>query len=375
MLPIEDPNHVTVDLAALARNFDQLRRLTPEGVRIMGVVKSDAYGHGAVRVAETLVEHGVDYLGVARLTEAVALRSSGVRAPVAVLSGFHERDEALTAVRNGITPVLFEARTVRLLSEESERAGIVSDYFIKVDTGMGRLGIPAERVAEFTGEVKNLPWLNILGIMSHLSSADEEDERFTLEQIRRFDAAAAALRSTGVEAPMNSLSNSAGLGRYRQASYGMVRTGIMLYGAKPSLRFKPATVLEPAMSFSSRVIQVREMPPAVPVSYGRTYYTRGPERLAVISAGYAEGLPRSMSNKGFVLVGERRAPLVGTICMNLTVCDITGIHGVEAGDEAFFLGSQGDSTITADDIAAWAGCISYDVLCSIGMRNKRVYLK
>ena len=375
MTSIREPNCVTIDLSALARNFRRLRGLVPPAVKMMPIVKSDAYGHGMLEVSKALEECGVDFLGVANFSDAIELRRAGVRAPVAALSGLRTRDEAAAAAAGAVAPVLNDLDTARILSEECTGAGLECEYFVKVDTGMGRLGIPCEEVVPFMEIAGMLPRIKFLGIMSHLSTADESDEDFALLQIRRFEKAVERLRSIGVRGPLNSLSNSAALCRYRQADHGMVRTGIMLYGAKPAEGFRPPVDLEPVMSFRTEVVQVRDVREDAPVSYGRTYYTGGPRRLAVLSAGYGEGIPRSMSNRGRVLLSGRRVPQVGTICMDLTICDITGIENVKPGDEAVFIGSQGDSAITADEMARWSGCISYEILCSIGQRNKRTYLR
>jgi alanine racemase len=220
----------------------------------------------------------------------------------------------------------------------------------------------------------HLKHLDLEALTSHLSSADERAGNFTEIQIKHFMKAIEAGRSMGLALPFNSLANSAGVMWHQQTHFEMVRPGIMLYGGLPSPDFISPVTLKTAMHFKGQVLQVRDLPDHTPISYGRTYYTEGPRRIAILSAGYGDGLPRSMSNRGNVLVRGKRVPIVGTICMNLSLCDITGLEDVKPGDEAVFLGSQGDEIITGDDIARWSGTVSYEVFCSIGHRNKKEYL-
>ena len=231
---------------------------------------------------------------------------------------------------------------------------------------MGRLGISEEEIIPFIHKIAALKDLHLEALTSHLSSADECVGDFTENQIGKFKKAIETTRSLGLHLPSNNLANSAAIMGHTQAYFNMVRPGIMLYGGLPSPEFSSPVALKTVMNFKGRVLQIREFPERTPVSYGRTYYTEGPRRMAVLSAGYGDGLPRSISNRGNVLIKGKKAPIVGRICMNLTICDITDIRDVKEGDEAVFLGSQGDETITGDDLARWAGTISYEVFCSMG---------
>lgn len=340
----------------------------------MGVVKSDGYGHGLIPVSRTLEQSGVDCLGVAHLQEALELRDAGLHIPVVVLCGIRTSEEARIAVLNDLTPVLFDLQGIELLAKESKEQNKKTRFHLKVDTGMGRLGVAGNEVASIVNRIREYNSIELEALTSHLSSADEASGDFTETQIRRFEEAIETCRSMGLELPLNNLANSAGLTAYRRSHFDMVRPGIMLYGGLPSPGFYSDISLRPAMHFKAAVVQVRELPGHTPVSYGRRYYTSGPRKLAILSAGYGDGLPRSMSNRGYVLIHEKNVPIVGTICMNLTVSDITGIEGVKPGDEAVFLGTQGEQTITGDDMATWADTISYEVFCSIGQRNKRSYI-
>jgi len=368
------PNNLKIDLSALHHNLKQLTRLAGPGTGIMGVVKSDAYGHGMPEVSRKLEEAGVACFGVAHLYEALALRQTGTGLPVVILCGVMTADECRQAAENGLTPVLFDLSVAEALDRESSKLNKKTSVHIKVDTGMGRLGIPHDDAGRFLKRIMDYKNLDVQALTSHLSSADEKNSDFTRTQIENFQKAVDAGRALGLELPLNNLANSAGIAGYQDARFSLVRPGIMLYGGLPSPDFETPVTLRPVMRFAGRVTQIRELPDKTPVSYGRTYHTRGPRRIAVLSAGYGDGLPRSMSNRGRVLIRGRKVPVVGTVCMNLTMCDITGLDDVKTGDEVVFLGSQGGESITGDDVGRWAGTISYEVFCTIGGLNRKDYL-
>jgi alanine racemase len=276
-------------------------------------------------------------------------------------------------VEHDLEPMVFDPEVVEILAREAERRGKGAGVYLKVDTGMGRLGIPHGDVSTFLEKIRPLGNLTVMGLTSHLSSADESNEGFTRLQIASFRQAIEKGRAIGFALPKNNLANSAGTLAYRESWFDMIRPGIMLYGGSPSPGFRSPVPLKPVMRFSGRVLQVRRLPPHTPVSYGRTYTTDQERRIAVTSAGYGDGLPRSLSNRGHVLIREDAAPIVGTVCMNQTLCDVTHIEGVLPGDEVVFLGTQGRQTITGDDIARQAQTISYEVFCSIGQRNIKEY--
>jgi alanine racemase len=368
------PNSVTIDLSALIHNLNQVRNLIEQGTKIMGVVKSDAYGHGLIPVSQILEKNRIDCLGVSYLYEAVELRRAGIKVPIVILCGIQTREESRQVVENELTPVLFDLNVAGILAQESERLGKKTPIHLKVDTGMGRLGIPHKEIGPFLQRIMPLKHLDIKAVMSHLSSADDCESDFTDVQISKFEETIQLTRSMGLDLPLNNLANSAGIMGYKKAQFRMVRPGIMLYGGLTSPEFKSPVPLRPVMHFRGRVLQIRDLKGKTPVGYGRTYLTDGPCRIAILSAGYAEGLPRSLSNRGKVLINDKKVPIIGTVCMNLTICDITGLEDISTGDEAVFLGSHGQNTITGDDIAGWAGTISYEIFCSIGGQNKKVYL-
>ncbi|HOP48363.1 MAG TPA: alanine racemase [Desulfobacteraceae bacterium] len=371
---INGSNGIIIDLSALEHNLRQIRALTVQGTRIMGIVKSDAYGHGLLPVSHTLEKANIDCLGVAHMKDALKLRNDGIKLPIIILCGIQTEEESCKVVENSFTPVIFDINAADMLNQVSSRQGRITPVHLKVDTGMGRLGILPGEIKAFIRKAKELKNLNIEALLSHLSSADEHSGEFTKKQIRAFGKTIEAVRSMGLALPFNSLASSAGLAGYPDAHFEMVRPGIMLYGGLPSPKYLSDIPLKPVMTFKGRVLQIRDLPGRTPVSYGRTYYTKGPSRIAVLSAGYGNGLPRNISNLGSVIIKNRRVPIVGTICMDLTMCDVTGLDGVKVGSEVIFLGSDENETITCEDIAGWSDSISYEVLCSIGHQNTKEYI-
>jgi len=367
------PNHVEIDLSALVDNLNQVKQLVGPGKRIMGIVKSDAYGHGLVPVSRMLTRRGIDCIGVAHLHEAMALRADGIEVPIVILCGLQGALEAEAAVEHDLTPVLFDLEIAEILARVSREKNRTIGVHLKVDTGMGRLGIPHDELAGPITRILGLKGLCLKALFSHLSSADESSEDYTLTQIQRFRGAVETGRTLGARLEHNSLANSAGILRFRDAHFDMVRPGIMLYGGLPSATFRSPVPLKPVMHYKARVLQVREMAADLPISYGRTYYTRGARRVAVVSAGYGDGLPRAMASEGQVIIEGKRAPILGRMCMNLTICDVTAMGRIMPGQEVVFLGTQGSEAITGDEIGKWAGTISYEVYCALGPRNHREY--
>jgi alanine racemase len=370
---IESPNRINIDLSALEHNLNQVKKLVGQKTRIMGVVKSDAYGHGLLPVSRVLERNGVDYLGAAHVYEALELRRGGIKLPIAVLLGIRTREEATAVVETDLTPVLFDVAAFEVLAGETAKKGKNTPVLVKVDTGMGRLGIPHWEIGAFLERVMKFEALHVEGLFSHLSSADSLDNGFTGTQIEDFKKAIEIGRALGLELPMNSLANSAGVMAHKDTHFNLVRPGIMLYGGLPSPRFPRLVPLKPVMRFSGQIIQVRDFPDHTPIGYGRTYHTRGSQKAAVLSAGYGDGLFRSLSNRGKVLIRGKKVDLIGRISMNMAVCEVSGLKDVTPGMEAVFLGAQGEETITGDDMADWAETISYEVFCSIGIGRNREY--
>jgi alanine racemase len=360
------PNRVEVDGAALRHNLGRIRSLVPPGTAITAVVKADAYGHGLVEAARVFEAARVERLAVAHVAEALQLRDAGVKTPVVVLCGITSGEEARAVVDNDLIPVLQEPGPAEVLSGESLRRGKTTPVQLKIDTGMGRLGVPFNETGVFVDHALRLGGIRPEGLLSHLPSADEADTGLTETQIRRFKGCLETAAARGVGPETSSLANSAGTLWFPEARFNMIRPGILLYGGSPSPEHVHNMDLMPAMTFRARVLQVREFPPGTPVGYGGTYVTRRTTRAAVISAGYADGLPRSLSNRGHALIRGKRVPILGRVCMNLTTADVTGIPDAGPGDQAVFLGRQGEAVLEGDEVAAACGTISYEIYCALG---------
>lgn len=370
---IHPQNTARIDLSSLAFNLGQVKRLVGPETKIMGIVKSDAYGHGLVEISRALEKNGVYSLGTAFIHEALELRKNGIKAPVVILCGINTIEEADTVIENSLTPVVFDLPSAILLAGAAEKRSKKANIQVKVDTGMGRLGVIHQEIAPFLKEIMKLSRLKIEGLMSHLPSADEDNSSFTDSQIAKFMKAIEAARALGMDLRLNNLANSAGVMAHKGSYFDMVRPGIMLYGGLPSPGFKPPLELKPVMDFSGRIIQIREMPGNTPLSYGRRYYTDGKKKIAIVSAGYGDGIPRGLTNKGYVIIRGKKVKMVGTVCMNLILCDITGVKDAAPGDEAVFLGRRGKEIITGDNIAEWNDTVSYEIFLNIGKGVKKEY--
>ena len=368
------PNTVRINLSALQHNLFKVREFVGKQTRIMGMVKSDGYGHGLVQVARELEKLQIESLGVDYIPEAIKLRAEGIKIPVVLLLGISTSEEAKKVVDYSLTPVVFDVESARLISEEGKKSGRSISVFVKIDTGMGRLGIDFKETGPFLEQLLSIKRIKIQGLFSHLSAADQEDTLFTETQIKHFKEAISVGKRLGLELTMNNLANSAGIIGYKEAHFDLVRPGIMLYGGLPCPDFADPPALEHLMTFYSSVVQVREVRGGTPISYGRTFYTDGAKKIAIISAGYGDGLSRAMSNTGQVLIHGEKAPIIGRVCMNLTIADVTSIKDIKKGDKVLFLGEDKGNRITADDMARWANTISYEIFCSLGSRNTREYV-
>jgi alanine racemase len=363
---------LTINLAALAHNYRALRARCDLGVRFMAVVKADAYGHGLIPAARTLARAGADYLGVASLEEGVALREAGLTLPIALLLGIMP-EQAQAAVAAGLEVILYRADVAQALDNAARAQDKRVRVHLKADTGMGRLGLTYEEVLPFLEMLAGLPGLEVVGLVSHLATADLEDPAYTRRQVAEFQALLATARARGFPVPLSHLANSAALTSLPEAHFAMVRPGIMLYGSAGA-PWLGAPQLFPVMTLRTRILQVKRLPPGSAISYGGTYVTPDWCDLAVLPVGYANGLSRRLSNRGQVLVHGQRVPIRGRVCMNLIMVEVTGVPGVSAGDPVTLLGADGGGLISGDDVAAWAETISYEVFCHLGAANPRRYL-
>jgi len=353
-----------VDLAAVARNLARLRERLGPATRIVGVVKAGGYGHGLVPVARRLETAGVDGLGVAVVEEAATLRDAGVAVPILVLSPGYE-PAAETVVELGLEVVVSDPAELDPLEAAARHGGRPVGIHLKVDTGMGRLGLETSVLDALLLRLRHATHLRLAGVMSHLASADE-DAAFTGEQVDAFAVLRGRVAAAGFDAIPFHLANTAGLVRFPGAHFDMVRPGLGLYGYG-------AADLEPALTLVTRVVRVRHLEAGVTVGYGRTFRCRRPTRMGVARIGYGDGLPRALSNRGALLVAGRRCPILGRVNMDLTCVDLTDAPDAGVGSPAVVIGSQGGEQITADEVATQAGTIAYEILCGIGPRVARVY--
>jgi len=364
------PLWAELDLDALAHNFRQIRRRVGPGTQVLAVVKANAYGHGAPEIARALVAEGASHLGVACVDEGVQLRRGGIATPI-VLLGYLPPWEAAAAVLHRLTPTVTTAETAHALGAACAAQGTAIDVHLKVDTGMGRFGVSPAEVPAFAALIAALPALRLRGAYTHFAVADEADKAFTRRQFAAFMDATKELPKL----LLRHVANSATIADLPEMTLDMVRPGIALYGCYPSEQVGRELDLRPVLALKSVVARVHTLAAGETVSYGRTWTARRDSRIALIPCGYADGLPRSISNQGHVLVRGQRAPIAGRVCMDQHMVDVTDIPDAAAGDEAVILGRQGGEAITAEEIAGLAGTINYEVLCAVAARVPRHYLR
>ncbi|MEW6517523.1 MAG: alanine racemase [candidate division FCPU426 bacterium] len=369
-LPAGRPTWAEIDLAALRWNFGQVRKLVGRTTRILAVVKANAYGHGAVACSRVLAAAGVDQLGVATVEEGRELREAGIRKPLVVF-GLVQPQEAAEVARLGLAPTVVSAVQVRALAQAARRRGRRLGVHVKVDTGMGRIGIHPEETGSFVRWLLTQPGLSLAGVFTHFANADGGDRTLLRRQIKLQCDAAQAAREAGGRGFAVHMANSAAVMETPEAHADMVRPGLMLYGLYPAPRLRRRAALRPVLSWRTRIIQVKQVPAGTGLSYGHTFTTRRPSRIATLPVGYADGYSRGLSNRGTVLVRGRECPVVGRVCMDMCLADVTGLGEVQAGEEAVLIGRQGRQTLGAERMAGTLKTISYEVVSTIGSRVPR----
>ncbi len=363
-----------INLQALRDNFHAIRERLPKGVGIMAVVKADAYGHGAIAIGRELVNMGVDFLAVAYLEEGVELRRAGIRVPIIVLCGPVRGNEEDFLEWN-LTPVVFNISDAISFSDVSKKRGVRGKIHVKVDTGMGRLGLIPDEVKDFIREITHADGILIEGLLSHFAVAeDEEEEKFTRDQLSLFLRLRDEFLSAGIRPTYFHIANSAAIFSYPESLFNLVRAGITLYGAYPSPSFMKKVKLRSIMRIKTKILHLKEVGEGFSISYGRTFITRRRSIIGTLPFGYADGYSRKFSNRAYVLVKGKRAPVVGRVCMDLTMVDLTDIADVKVGDEVVLMGRQGDEEITPQQWADWAETIPYEIFCSVGKRVPRIYI-
>ncbi len=365
---------IEINLDNLYQNLQNIRSLFPAGIYVMAVVKADAYGHGIVPVARFLQSRMVNYLGTASLDEAILLRREGIKIPILVLGPVAEQDLPV-AQFYGITLTITDEK----MADEVRRYVVnTSDshlkFHVKVDTGMHRLGLNLVSAEDVITKLF-VSGVNLEGIYTHLASADTDPE-FTIEQINRFAGLLRRLSAKGISFPLVHVANSAGLmySRVLEGITNMVRPGLALYGVYPSEELKMRMRLLPVLSLKSRIIALRAIRAGESVGYNRGFIAPRDSRIAVVAVGYGDGYPRSVSNRGRVLIRERACPIVGRVCMDQLFVDVTDLEEVREGDEVVLIGHQGPEEIKVEEVASWCNTIGYEVLCQLGRRLPRRYL-
>jgi alanine racemase len=368
---------VEINLTHLDFNIKNILRKVGPTVEVMGIIKADGYGHGAIPVAEVLRQNGVKAFGVATLHEAIALRESGATETI-VLLGLTPSEYADTLVQYDLTPVVMSSENAKAFSDAAQNKGKIVDGYVAIDTGMGRIGYLADdfSAVEDIQKITALSNFRIKGVFSHFATADASDKSFALLQESKYQTFISALEKAGIKVPSKTFANSAAIMELPSAHFDTVRPGIVLYGCYPSSEVDPAAMeIKPVMSVKANIVRLVRVPIGFSVGYGRKFIAERESMIATLSLGYADGYPRPYSSIGWVLVGGKVAPLAGNICMDQCMVDVTDVPNVKEGDEVILMGTDGTHTILADDIARATGTINYEIVCAFGQRLPKVYIK
>lgn len=363
------PTWVEINLNNLAHNFFQIKKLLSPKTKIMVTVKADAYGHGLIPVARKLVSCGVDSLGVASIDEGIKLRKEKIDIPILIL-GLILKNDIEPIFRYGLTPTVCGGELTTALNRKAESLCKPINVHIKVDTGMGRIGVLHQDAEELVKKIHKLKFINIEGIFTHFALADTDND-FTLYQINLFNRLIYNLSKSGIHITLAHAANSMGVIGYKDSHFNMVRPGLVIYGLYPKENLK--INLRPVLSLKTKVIYVKRMPSNFGISYGHGYITEKETTIVTLPIGYGDGYPRNLSNKGPVLIKGRRLKICGRICMDQIMIDVGNIP-VKIGDEVVLIGSQGKNKITAEELAQLCGTIPYEIVCSLGSRIPRVYI-
>lgn len=366
-----------INLDNIAHNVREIRKLVGKRTEVMAVVKADAYGHGVLETVSTMIENGVSRLAVSMLDEAIQLRKIGIDVPILVLSHTSPK-RAEELIKYHITQTVYSHELAKALSDEAMRQGTEVRVHIKIDTGMTRVGFPpGYSVVKDVVEIQKLPGVIVEGIFTHFATSDEKDRSYTYHQVELFESIVSELSRIGILIPIRHVSNSAAILQYPELTMDLVRAGIILYGIYPSNEVDRTVIdLKPAMTLKANITLTKWVEEKTPVSYGRKFITSRKTRIATIPIGYADGYSRLFSGKSRVLINGQFAPIVGNICMDQCMVDITDVNGeISVGDEIVLLGRQGENEITADELAGLIGTIPYEIVCVIGKRIPRVYFK
>jgi len=372
-MKIHQATQAVVDLDAIQHNLGLVRRIVGPKVQIMAAVKADAYGHGIVEVSQALLAAGADWLGVGSAWEGKRLREAGIDAPILVLGPTLIRESPLI-ISYRLSQAISSYELAEALSAEAQRQSQEVGIHLKVDSGMGRLGMRPEEALPLCKGLARLPRLRLEGLMTHFAVAHEKDKGFTRAQLDSFQQTALVLRQEGFHFDLHHAANSAAIIDLPQSHLDMVRPGIMLYGYFPSSEVSRAIPLRPALTFRTEIGHLKSLQPGESVSYGRQFVASRPTRVAILPVGYADGYHRGLSRRAQVILHGQIAPVIGVICMDMTAVDVTEIPEARVGDEVILFGRQGDAQVSAEQVASWLNTIPYEVLTGIGSRVERVYV-
>jgi len=372
-IPFLRPTWAEIDIGAYAHNFREIEKKLRKGVSILPVVKADGYGHGMEEIARASLSRGAKLLGVANIEEGIFLRKRRITAPILVLGSVYPLSNFSYILRHNLTPSISSLQASEELSRIASRTGKKAKVHIKVDTGMGRIGISAENAAGLVRRVFKLPGINIEGIFTHLAAADSDYE-FTLEQIRKFRSIIDELKRDNIDIKYKHAANSTAILRYPDAHFNLVRPGISLYGLFPFEGAEKEIDLQPVMQLKTKIVFIKRVKKGTSISYGRTWKAKRDSIIGTLPIGYADGYNRLLSNRGEVLIRGRRIPIVGRVCMDMCMVDVTSLPEVKVGEEVVLIGSQGKEKITAEEIAKLIGTINYEVACSVTKRVPRIYV-
>jgi len=363
------PTWAEINLSNLTHNLNQIKKMLAPKTRIMVTIKADAYGHGLIPVAKRLVSDGVDFLGIASIDEGIELRNAGVSLPILIL-GLILKKDIEPVFKYGLTATVCDEELALILNNKARNYGKPINVHIKVDTGMGRIGVLHQDAQKLVKKIHKLKFINIEGIFTHLALADM-NKKFTLHQLDLFNDLIQRLNKDGINIPLVHAANSMGVIDYKISHFNMVRPGLVVYGLYPKENLK--IDLKPVLSLKTRVIFIKGVPSGFGISYGHDYITKKQTRIATLPIGYGDGYPRNLSNKAPVLIRGRRFNICGKICMDQIMVD-AGDSAVKTGDEVVLIGSQGKNKITAEELARISGTIPYEIVCGLGSRIPRIYV-
>lgn len=369
-LRVERPTRAVIDLGAISHNIAETRERIGDKKRLMAVVKADGYGHGSVEVSQTALKTGADCLGVALPEEGQLLRKAGIDVPILVL-GPIEPKEAPKTVDSRLDQTVCSLELSEALDQVARKASVCINVHVKVDTGMGRIGVPPQDVLAFVRRIGTFKNLSVEGIFTHFASADEADKTFARKQIDIFDRVVREMHLAGIDIPQKHMANSAGILDLPESYCDLVRPGIIIYGLYPSDKVSRSVELKPAMTLKTKISFLKTVPPGTAISYGRTFVTDNETTVATLPVGYGDGYSRLLSGRGEVLINGQRAPLIGRVCMDMCMTDVSRVADVKPGDDVILFGED----FSVDEIAAMVGTINYEILCAVGKRVPRVYVE